>query len=194
MDRKTQDLLYNIGKTILHETSEVSAKGLTMNPAVASGASGHFFDAPKSIDFNTDGIEVGDKNKGILQREADIARAEDSIGSVPANPKEFHNMLLKRQLDVIGAKDPEERTLDDFGSYTPQPTISATPGTSPVAPIGFFDRVSGMASDAKNSIGDFWDARSTPEKIGIGALAAGVPLALTGSYLAYKKMKENKKR
>lgn len=161
MDRKTENMIYNIGRSMLQETSLAKmASGINVAP---------------NPHTDWDGYVTWRAKQG-------------NPVSQTADPNSLETISLKQQGYVNAAAQGLDKH-DTAETWGPGDKSSALRPVSTV-PINVGDSTDPSLFDRA---GDWWGGLSTPEKAGVVGLA-GAPLALAGSYLAYKKMKENKKR
>lgn len=163
MDRKTENMIYNIGRSILQETS------------LAKMASG----------INVAPDPYSDWNGYVAWR----AKQGNPV-SQTADPNSLETISLKQQGYVNAAaqglnKHDTAETWGPGDKSSALKPISSTP-TAPTNTVNSTDH------SLFDRAGDWWGGLSTPEKTGVIGLV-GAPLALGASYLAYKKMKENNK-
>ena len=179
MAKSLQNILNDVVGEILQENEgAVPVMSLPKDGGELLGGQSKLIAAPNTT-VDTSGIEVGAGGLAALQKEQDARAADGAVAELPKSQAGFNEVLKNRFL--AGMNNP--RVAETVG----------VPGSSPIPQQGFFDQVKGMAADAKNSIGEFWDARTTPEKVGIGALMAAPLAAGAGALYLRKKQREANK-
>lgn len=178
MAKNLQNILNEVVGEILQEEN---VEGMRIVPG-GEVSGGSFFNAPNT-DIDTTGIEpTTTPEQAVLGKDIRDAQLSDALSDLPKTPAGRQEMYLNRYLSGMNNSN--------LGN------ISGLPGSSPIAKAeekGVLDRLSNMASSAKNTVGDFWNARTTPEKIGIGALMAAPLAAGAGAlYLRKKQRAANK--
>ncbi len=141
-----------------------------------------FMDAPNT-EVDVSGIKLREPTVATLGRDARNAEIASALSELPQSDAGFQEMLRNRFISGMGDNNPLAYTAGISGS---------SPIASPEED-GFLDRISNMASNAKDSISDFWDARTTPEKVGIGALMAAPLAAGAGALYLRKRQREANK-
>ena len=163
MDRKTENMIYNIGRSMLQETSLAKiASGINVAPNPHTDWNGY-----------------------VAWR----AKQGNPV-SQTADPNSLETTALKQQGYVNAAAQGLDKhdTAETWGPGDKSSALKTVPSTS-TAPT---DAIGSTDPSLFDRTGEWWGGLSTPEKAGVVGLV-GAPLALGASYLAYKKMKENKK-
>ena len=176
MAKNLQNILNEVVGEILQEN-----EGMPITPG-GEVSVGSFLGAPNT-DVDTSGIEIKTiPGQASLGKEIRDTQLSGALSDLPKTQAGFNELVKNRFISGMNNSN-----LGD---------VSGLPGSSPIAKaeeMGVLDRLSNMASNAKNSVGEFWDARTTPEKVGIGALMAAPLAAGAGAlYLRKKQRAANK--
>jgi len=180
MDRKTQNLIYNVGKSILQEEK--------------NGVFG----------FDTSGIGAQLKfNPASLPPKEYIEYAKSHGLTTTADPNDPETKLMRIHGELLAQADGTDKydTAETWGPGDKTTVLGKTGPSTPAAPAtdagapdsdpGMFSRAGEWFSGLPNRTGEWWGGLSNPEKAGVIGLA-GAPLALGASYLAYKKLRNKK--
>ena len=174
MDRKTENMIYNIGKSMLQENLGLAKMKPNFVPNAYTDPEAYAaWKRSQGVDDIGDANAPGTKMTRILGSGLAGVDGSDKVDGETWGPGD--------KIGTLGKSFPKAS-----GTQTSTDTVENVPQE---ADHGLWDKLGG----AWDGLGDKWSGLSTPEKAGVVGLV-GAPLALGASYLAYKKMKENKKR